>query len=84
MSLSRRAELARTLAIRESGDSRGDKLNEAMRGDLGILTSGAEGDPSSSFSILPISQREIWRAELAQQSRRFFDAPSRFRRPREW
>jgi hypothetical protein len=26
-----------------------------VRGELGILTSGAEGDPSSSFSILPIS-----------------------------
>jgi hypothetical protein len=30
-----------------------------------ILTSGAEGDPSSSFHILPISQSEIRRAELA-------------------
>jgi hypothetical protein len=40
------------LTIRKVSDLRRDKLNEAMRGELGILTSGAEGTlhhPSVSF-----------------------------------
>jgi hypothetical protein len=59
-----------TLAIRESTACQVDKLQASfefryktegyrMHGERRVLTSGAEGDPSLSFSTLPISRSEI-------------------------
>jgi hypothetical protein len=62
------------LAIRESMACQVDTLMKHVPQDRHvypagrrrtILTSGAEGDPSLSFSTLPISQSEIRRVELA-------------------
>jgi hypothetical protein len=68
-----------TLAIRESTACQVDKLQASfefryktegyrMHGERRVLTSGAEGDPSPSFSTLPISRSEI-RASSARRGK---------------